>query len=725
MGDFSDLDLKDFYFPPQDNVTRDFFVPVLKKSESYLRATGFFSSTSLVDMSVGICDLASRGGSIKVITSPRLSQEDVFAIKNGYDMYQALGDSMVRDFEKPEDIESLDRLTLLSELIARGILKIKIAVMRNIDQYPNSIFHPKFGIMSDVCGNKIAFSGSMNETRNAMVANWDMVEVYHSDDAESRRAKVLEDKFDMLWNGRDSAVSVMDMPSVVQDIFDGYRTGELDLDLDERLLKKYDSKKTESVFFKSPEGFEVRPYQEKAIEAWIENGYRGIFDMATGTGKTKTALCALEHLYNAKPDEGIFTIIVAPQKHLVDQWGVEVGNFGVAPIIGHSDATAGSWKDKFRRKVLKGMDVPSNNCLITTISSFSSSEIQLWIPRIKNLAIVVDEAHNMGSTNLLAKLPSNASYRLALSATMDRYKDQSGTESLRRFFGTTCISYSLEDAIGKYLTNYYYYPICCMYNCSEYKMFVSSNEKLDEVLSNPHSSKADKAKAKNDYIEYSYTLNAGMESKFQNLEHLMRGFEGKNHFLIYCGKTKVDSNGDYDEDSHSESIRAIDKTAQIVGMNGIGLKISRITYREAAQDRKRILSEFDAGETDGLIAISCLDEGVDVPSIKTAVIMTSSNNPREYVQRRGRVLRLYPGKEYATIYDMVVLPRGLDDVAPDDCHAGLELKMLAKEIRRMNEFASASLNPECTQALLSKISKAYMISIDELIETYGEDNGEY
>ena len=724
MNGFDDLFLKDFYFPP-DDVIRDFFIPTLKKSNYYLRATGFFSSTSLVEMSIGICDLVSRGGSIKVITSPRLSEEDVLAIKNGYDMYQAIGNSMIRDFEKPIDCESLNRLSLLSELIARGILNIKIAIMRNVDQYPNSIFHPKFGIMGDAYGNKIAFSGSMNETRNAMIANWDMVEVYRSKDIESKRTKVLEDKFNMLWNGLDNAVSIMDMPSVVQDLIDSYRTGELDLELDERLLEKYDAQKINSIFFKSPEGFMPRPYQKVAIKNWIENDYQGIFDMATGTGKTKTALCALEHLYNANPNEGIFTIIVAPQKHLVDQWGSEVKNFGVNPIIGHSDTPTGSWKEKFRRKVLQGIDSPSNNCLITTISSFSSDEIQSWIPKIKNLAIIVDEAHNMGSINYLTKLPSNAKYRLALSATMDRYKDQNGTKSLKQFFGPTCISFSLKDAIGKYLTEYYYYPICCTYSNSEYAMFVKSNEKLDEILSNPYSSKAAKIKAKNDYIEYSYTLNAGMESKFQNLKNLIKNFKQKDHFLIYCGKTKVNADGDYDEKNHSESIRAIDKTAQIIGMNGIGLKISRITYREAAQDRKRILTEFDAGDTDGLIAISCLDEGVDVPSIKTAVIMTSSDNPREYVQRRGRVLRLYPGKKFATIYDMVVIPRNLDEVIPNDHHAGLELKMLAKEIRRMKEFAYVSLNPTYTQDLLLKISKAYMISIEELMETYGEDHGEY
>ena len=135
-----------------------------------------------------------------------------------------------------------------------------------------------------------------------------------------------------------------------------------------------------------------------------------------------------------------------------------------------------------------------------------------------------------------------------------------------------------------------------------------------------------------------------MESKFDSLYHLMKDNTNLDHFLIYCGKTRVNDDGDFDNKSHSDSLKVIDKTAQIVGMNGLGLKISRITYRESAEDRRRILDEFDKGDTSGIIAISCLDEGVDVPSIKSAIIMTSSDNPREYVQRRGRVLRLYPGK---------------------------------------------------------------------------------
>ena len=725
MSSLAGLNFKEVYFSPKDNVVFDFFIPALKNCDSYSRAAGYFTSSSLVELSVGICDLVKRGGKIRVITSPRLNRDDVAAIQKGYDLKETTGKAMVRDFEKPDDIESLDRLSLLSELIARGYLEIKVAIMRNVNQYPDSIFHPKFGIMADSDGKKIAFSGSMNESKNALLANWDTVEV-SSYGSNPSRTKIYETEFENLWNNNDDSVVVIEMPKVVHDLLDSYRTGELNLDLDECLLNKFEKyQEKESVYFRSPEWLEIRPYQIEAINKWIDNEYHGIFDMATGTGKTKTALCALEKLYNAKPNEGIFTIIVAPQKHLVNQWGDEVQNYGVNPIIGHSDSLHGQWKDKFRRQILLSKSSPRNSCLITTISSFSTKEIQDWISKIPSLALVIDEAHNMGSDNRLGKLPANAKYRLALSATMERYKDKIGTDSLKEYFGEYCISYSLDDAIGTYLTNYLYYPVSCSYNSVEYEQFVRSNEELDAVLSNPYSSKTEKMKAKNEYIEYSYTLNSKMDSKYEALERLMMKFVSSDHFLVYCGKARVDDQGDFIDSSHNECLKSIDKTARILGMNGLGLKISRITYRESAQERKRILEEFDRGETAGIIAISCLDEGVDIPSIKTAVIMTSSDNPREYIQRRGRVLRIHPGKEYATIYDFVVIPKQLKDVVPGDEHSGLELKMIAKEIRRMKEFSKVSMNPEDTEKMFTEISNSYDISIDEILETYGEDYEQY
>lgn len=701
MGSLNDIVFEEFYFEPKDDIVQEFFIPALKRSERYDRATGYFTSFGLIEMSVGVCDLASRNGKIRVITSPRLSPEDVQAIKSGYDMKMVIGQSMVESFETPTDLMSLDRLSLLSELIATGILEMKIAVMKDLDNYPNAIFHPKFGIMYDSSDGKVSFTGSMNETRNGLGGNWDHIEVSNSNQ-DVRRTLRLEAIFEELWAGKDDTIRIMDMPDVVQDLIHGFRKEESMLNLDKLLLEKYSNTKGESVYFKSP-GWLVqnkRQYQEDAIEAWVQNGYNGIFNMATGTGKTKTALRALERLYNANPDCGIFTIIIAPQKHLVDQWAEEVKAFDVTPIIGHSDANT-KWKDRFRRQMMLYLKEPRNGCLVITISSFSSKEIQEWIQKIKHLAIVVDEAHNMGSSNRLKKLPQNALYRLALSATLERYKDEFGTRHLREYFGEECINLPIEEVIGKYLTNYNYYPIVCNYSSHEYFKFVDSNERLDAILKSS-ASIAIKKTAKKEYVQYSYTLNAKMESKFETLRALMDGIDQKDHFLIYCGKVKTDDEGDFDDGDHQEYLNAIDKASKIVGMGGLGFKISRITYKEDASRRKEIISEFDSGETAGIVAISCLDEGIDIPSIQTAIIMSSSDNPREYVQRRGRVLRLYDGKDHADIYDFIVVPRDLNDVYFDDPHAGLELKMISKEIRRMLVFSSVSLNPEETDNVLRR-----------------------
>lgn len=720
MPSLKELNTADIYFPPKDNVITDFFIPALKCCTRYDRATGFFTSSALIEVSVGVCDLAKRGGKIRVITSPRLYPDDVKAIRLGYERKQVIGDSMIKHFEEPDDSESLDRLALLAELISKGILEMKIAVMKNLDDYPDAMFHPKFGVLYDSNGDRLAFTGSMNASKNGLGGNWDHISVESTDSVS--RINHLERKFDDLWNGKDETVEIMEVPKVAKDLIDSYKRDKSMLNIDEILLDKYGiSSGPESVFFKSPEWLNKnkRDYQELAIEKWIENGYRGIFDMATGTGKTKTALRALERLYN-NATEPIFTVIVAPQKHLVNQWAEEVMEFGVIPTVGHSDSKNRSWKDTFSKQVLLFKSRPKNQCIITTVASFSTTEFQNQLSTIPNLAVVIDEAHNMGSDNRLKKLPESAKYRLALSATMERYKDKTGTTKLKQFFGEDCIHFSLEDAIGKYLVNYNYHPIICYYNDSDYSKFISSNEKLDSILNSSASDKEKKA-AKNEYLQYTYTLNARMDSKFTALEKLMKNYLDDDHFLVYSGKVKTDSEGDYDKESHEEFIHVIDKTIKILGMNGLGLKVSRITYRENASDRRRIIHEFDKGQTQGIVAISCLDEGVDIPSIKTAVIMSSSDNPREYIQRRGRVLRMNPGKDYADIFDMVVLPKTLANVEPDSVHAGLELKLIAKEIRRMQEFAKPALNSNETINLFNKISSAYHRSIEEIIDVFGEE----
>ena len=213
-----------------------------------------------------------------------------------------------------------------------------------------------------------------------------------------------------------------------------------------------------------------------------------------------------------------------------------------------------------------------------------------------------------------------------------------------------------------------------------------------------------------------------LKREFENLKSLMKNYVGKDHFLVYSGKVKTDDEGTFDTGSHADFMNAIDKTSKILGKDGgLGMKISRITYKEDAKERQQIIKDFDNGDTEGIVAISCLDEGVDIPSIRTAVIMSSSDNPREYIQRRGRVLRICEGKEFADIYDFVVIPKKFEEVVPNSPHSGIELKMIAKEIRRMKEFSKVALNPDETEKLFNKISSAYRISIDEIMKVYGEE----
>lgn len=723
INNLSTFSFEDYYFSPTDDIVQDFFIPALQRSINYDCATGYFTSDSLVELSVGICDLVSRGGKIHVITSPKLKLEDVEAIRNGYDKRKKIGEVMVRDFKKPDDPHSINRLTLISELIARGVLEIKIAIMKNLDNYPNSIFHPKFGIMQDMENNAISYMGSMNETHNGLLRNWESIGVNSTLNGNEKKVKKLKDTFDNLWANDDKSTIVMDMPEVVDKLLSSYRTGEFNLDLDKELIEIY-NESCDSVYFKSPSNFKLRDYQKEAIDNWINNAYKGIFNMATGTGKTKTALCALEKLYNSHPDEGIFTIVVAPQKHLVEQWKSEIENFNVSPIVGHSNSSNRNWKESLKHKIMLHEYKGGNFCLVTTIASFSSNDLQQWVSNIKNLAVVFDEAHNMGSDLRLTMLPENAKYRLALSATIRRYKDAHGTYALEDYFKKECINLPIEDAIGRYLTNYYYHPIVCYYNKEEYDELIKRNEKLNSILYNPHSTHKDIIEAKKEYIHYKHTINIQMKSKYEALFELMSRNVDLDHFLIYCGKGKIDSEKFFEDKDLNEMIDSIDKVIQIIGKNGIGFDVSRITYRENAQERKKIIQDFDKGDISGIVAISCLDEGVDIPSISTAVFMSSSNNPREYIQRRGRVLRLHPGKEYSRIYDMIALPKDLDYVDLNDMHSGLELKMIAEELLRINEFSRISLNFDESLKLINKIECAYGYSLNSILEKYGGENDE-
>ena len=343
---FRDIDIKKEYRSLLDNVARDFYIPLLSRATLYQRAVGFFSSTALIEISKGITALAQNGGKIQLVASPYLSDEDITAIKNGYQMRDKIVKAAVLRELKPEtSVSGSARLNLLANLIADDILDIKIAFTEDEDKL--GMYHEKMGIITDADHNQVAFAGSMNESATAMTLNYETIDVYCSWKGEEERVRAKENAFVSIWGNTEPNISIIDFPELKQEIIDRYKRAKPDYDLDRKELEHetgyVELVGTNENYPKFPDGFHLHDYQEQAIEEWKHQGFCGIFDMATGTGKTYTGLGALTTLAQSV-DNKLAAIIVCPYQHLVEQWVEDIEKFNIHPIIGYSGSSQKDWK---------------------------------------------------------------------------------------------------------------------------------------------------------------------------------------------------------------------------------------------------------------------------------------------------------------------------------------------------------------------------------------------
>lgn len=713
------------YEVPNNDIVKEFIIPALKCAKQYDRATGFFSSDSLIRVTYGLAALAKNNGHIRLLTSPRLSLEDLESIKEGYDLKQVVTDSLIRDFTICSIENGSERLDLLANLIACGMLEIKVCFLKSYMK--NGMFHPKFGIITDSDGDSIYFNGSMNETLNGQINNWEYIDVLTSWE-NKRNVKTNIETFNRIWNDKDPSLMVYDMPDVIKELILNYKTGRDDVyDLDESFMRGQKSSK----FFIMPERIKLYDYQQEAITNWESQKFKGMFNMATGTGKTITALAALERLCN-RLARGCFIFIVCPYQHLVEQWAMEIRNFEVQPIVGYSASDNKDWRTDLDRKIdLLNTETKNDKghyqsfCFVTTNNTFRSKFVQEKIAKITGkCALVVDEVHNMGSEKSLRSLSEKFDYRLGLSATIERYNDPDGTKSLIDYFGDICIEYDLERAIKeKRLTPYYYYPILCVMKNEEYGRFTDLNSQLESILKTVK----DISKKKNEIKKIKLVgarLVASIESKYHNLREIIKSEYIKDDLmLIYCGDARIDGEL-IDEEDVDDKIRLVELATRILG-NDLGMNVERFTYRESMSDRRRIINDFQNKHIQALVAIRCLDEGVDIPAIKTAFITSSGNNPKEYIQRRGRVLRIssQTNKEYATIFDFITLPRKLDTIELKSPSNNFDIWFLAKEVRRMVEFSRICINPNDTKKIIDDLDETYGVSMKDILKEGGEEHG--
>ena len=287
---FKDLKLLKHYKTYKNNIVKEFYNPVLKNAVLYQRSVGFFSSTALIELTKGISGLVKNKGKIQLIVSPYLSPEDVEAIEKGYEKRKIIEEALLRDFKEPENYFQEERLNLLAHLIEEGTLELKVAFTP-----PNKntgMYHEKVGIIKDENGDKIVFTGSLNETINAFYNNYESIVVFTSWEESKEYAEEMQRDFDLLWSGGDNDLEVIDFPEVVKDKITICKKTEVHYDIDEE-EKIEDIKEAVRGNPRMPQGFILRDYQIEAIEHWKNNSYHGIFDMATGTGKTYTGLGAV------------------------------------------------------------------------------------------------------------------------------------------------------------------------------------------------------------------------------------------------------------------------------------------------------------------------------------------------------------------------------------------------------------------------------------------------
>lgn len=706
---FKELTLKKMYRSKKCNIVNEFFVPVLNEAVEYKRAVGFFTSSALYQLAEGISGLIKNEGKIKIVASPRLTAEDALAIKEGYDLRHVVEDRIVTDFSEPKTQRQKNQLNMLANLIADGVLDIRIAFMED-----DELYHEKLGVAEDAEGNIIAINGSNNETGNAISKNFESFDVFDnwSNDENIERTQLIIDSFDNLWANHDDCVDVIPFPKLALKKFEKYK--EYDTDTVISIENEYKKKQIKSTFFIPPKNITFYGYQETAVSNWMENKSVGIFDMATGSGKTYTGLYALSEL-SLKLENNIAVVIVVPYQHLVEQWVEDINVFGVKPIIAYSNSKYKNWEEKFSDAInAYSFGVIKNFCIITTTSTFSLDRFQKHLKKIrKNLCFVADEAHNLGAEKIAELLPENAKYRLALSATIERHNDEKGTQKLVDYFGKICQSFSLKDAIQNgFLTKYYYYPVLVNLDEKELDEYIALSRKISKISVSEDSD--------NKYLELLLLkrsrIIAGAKNKIDALIKVIEKYKNDSHILVYCGATKYDRD-DIDDVQDVKQITEVTRRLY----ETYGFKVRKFTSEENAEERQEIKSMFVNGDNLQVItAIKCLDEGVNIPAIRTAFILASSSNPKEYIQRRGRVLRKAEGKDYAEIYDFVTIPRPLKDVAFSDMSdKKAELGLIKKELIRMMDFAETAINPIDTDVIRETLLKTYGDYSLELEEYYG------
>jgi len=669
---FTDIELPGVIDTASTDFIEEFYVPLLSRSVEYKRGVGFFSSSWIESAARGIAELAANGGTTKWITSPILDKKSLNSLQKGEEAKRdtTLKAELEASIDDLEESLTEETKNALAWLIADNLLQIRFAV-------PNEglagEFHDKWGIFYDENENRVAFHGSQNDSRHAQI-NYESYDVFCDwrNDVDADRVQKHEERFNRMWAGDTPNVSVYSVPSGIRrQLIELRTTDKRPYDLPDEPHDNGDS-------------IVLRDYQREAVDAWFANGKRGLFEMATGTGKTYTALGALDELL-ASGDEQLFVVITVPMRHLAPQWAESLADFGYhGPQFCYGSRNP-NWHADLQSTVSDFKHgFTDQEIIITTHTTGAKEKFHNQITSIDApLLLIADEVHNLGSDFRSQGLVQNYDYRLGLSATPERYYDEEGSNFLLRYFDGTVFKFTLGDAIPEYLTEYNYYPRIVEMTYDELEDYQSYTHRIVK-LQNGEDEEDEEALER--LLQKRAQILKSADNKFTALRDILRSID-VDHLLVYTNHEQI------------EDVQAL--------MTKEGIIQHRFTAQEDDEERAQLLESFADGRYDSLVAMKCLDEGVDVPSTKQAIMMSNSKNPMQFVQRRGRVLRKDPdsGKDHAEIYDMIVVPT----LNPDQTLLESERNILRKELDRFEEFVENAKNETAARLKIQRIKTEYQL----------------
>jgi len=685
MKDLQELgELKTYLKTRHDDIVKELYTPCLANSIQYTRGAGYFSSSVFSLMSEDLLRFCIDGGKITILTSTELQTKDLAALEEAGEIDNALTEHFMSEIIKMLSGENLLKkpAKMLVALIHSKSLEIKIGVLKG------KIYHEKKGYFSDGKGNFVSFDGSGNETRSGIE--------YWLGNAESFNVSYSWDETDWAKRGNiwmkdlNDTIAGKDFPVETLDSIDPAFLGTWDIEENleshsqaarerqEKIRKKwvelygekYSSPMEEPITnsdtsYSLPD-ITLRDHQNKGIESWISNSKRGILKHATGSGKTITAISIIKN----EIDRGSNVVVMVPGKELLYQWKEEIEKYipdAIIDLLGDGNKSKILALLKLEREQQKGMIVIAigDSLSIPRNSFMLENAVQ---NQVNSLFFVVDECHKIGAPGFSGLTKINFQMTLGLSATPERPNDEDGSKRVFSILGNTVHTYTLKEAFhDRHLSKFNYHIEKGYLNDKEQEKYDGLNKEIVAKLAAKKEGAALDNYTKS-LIRQARGIIRSAEDKIEATLRILKEYHGKSDFREYWLIYAADSS-------------MIEKLQKRIKES---LKIDSLAYwsGQNRSERKTTLDYFQKGGG-VLIAIKCLDEGVDIPSISHGIIIASSKTKREWIQRRGRLLRKSKGKSHSEIFDILTFPSEKNEVSN---------RFVLHEVERAKEFAECASN---------------------------------